>query len=117
MAPCNCIIGRTSDYEGDTVYNLLDLGSFGYIEELFKFCPLCGEPITVTEQEIKQAYDATPRTVMGHSLAQTIVTRQALKMLNDVSVGRFNSKNVAPQPLISTINIRLPNRYTCTGGK
>lgn len=111
---CDHRIGLNDDYEGETiVYHTSDIGDIRYIEEIFKFCPDCGEAITITKGDIEAAYDAVDRTAEQSFLTPNIITRETLKVLQShLNFSRSQIvKQLTTQYCKDTITIRKPNRY------
>jgi hypothetical protein len=113
---CDHIIAVQRDYEGENLCKVSDLGSFCYIDEMFKFCPRCGEPVTVTEQEIEQLYKSSHQSVQSQpGVYSSLITREALKILINKSFTDYiNANNVK---IGSALRIRLPTSYRTPDGE
>jgi len=120
---CDHTIAVTHGYEGSTLYKQSEVGEFSTADEIFRFCPQCGEPISLTPEQLDAAYQEAHLPFVGPLTQSQTTCQQAMKLLTDklfkerqtdfkfYSGDQWSAEELA-QRATSTIKIRLPNRYT-----
>ena len=111
---CDHIIGYNED-EGVYFVRLSVVGEFRYIDEIFPFCPSCGEKIKVTQENIERARSEyeTERINFKPILTSSIITRESLKILNNTYdfIKYVKNNGYDESSVKSIVNIRKPNRH------
>lgn len=107
---CDHTIAVSHDCEGSTLYKQSEIGEFRTADEIFRFCPQCGKPITLTAEDLDNAWWKTNPPFVGPPTQMQVFMRDCLNRI-------YNGVIETPWTRFAgadhdTITIRLPNRYT-----